>query len=200
MRTGKLTALAVAKLMRARKPGLVGDGGNLYAQGGSSWIFRYWRDREDHWMGLGALYDVTLAEARMEAQEQRKLLRRGIDPIEARRASRTAQKAATVTFRQEAETYIEAHAAGWRNEREADQWRASLRDHVYPVFGDRPIADIETADVLAALTPIWSTKAVTAGRARLRIERVLDAAKARGLRSGDNPGAWKNHWIVCCQR
>jgi integrase len=98
-----------------------------------------------------------------------------------------------VTFRQEAERFVAAHAAGWRNEREADQWLASLRDHVYPVFGDRPIADIETADVLAALTPVWSTKAVTAGRVRLRIERVLDAAKARGLRSGDNPAAWKNH-------
>jgi integrase len=84
-------------------------------------------------------------------------------------------------------------AAGWRDVREADQWRASLRDYAYPVIGDRPIADIETADVLAALTPIWSTKAVTAGRVRLRIERVLDAAKVRGLRSGDNPAAWKNH-------
>jgi integrase len=193
MQTGKLTALAVAKLRRERKPGLRSDGGGLCVQNGSSWVFRYWRDREDHWMGLGSLIDVTLAEARAEAQEQRKVLRNGMDPIEARKVARAAQKVATVTFRQEAEAYIESHAAGWRGGKSADQWRASLRDHAYPVFGDRPIADIETADVLRALTPIWTTRAVTAGRVRGRVEAILDAAKAHGLRTGENPSRWKGH-------
>ena len=187
MRTGKLTALAVAKLMRERKPGLKGDGGGLCVQDGSSWVFRYWRNGRDRWMGLGSLSDLTLAEARVEAQEQRKLLRNGIDPIEARKAAQAAEKAAAVTFEQEAEAFIVAHAPGWRGGKSADQWRASLRDHVYPVFANRPIADIETADVLRALTPIWTTRAVTAGRVRGRIEAILDAAKARGLRSGENP-------------
>lgn len=47
--------------------------------------------------------------------------------------------------------------------------------------------------MLAALTPIWSDKHETATRVRQRIEAVLSAAKARGLRFGENPAAWRGH-------
>jgi integrase len=195
MRTGKLTALFVREV---KKPGKYPDGGNLYlqvAEGGSkSWLFRYDDlNGRDRWMGLGGLDIVTLAQARELALEKRKLRRQGVDPIAARKALQASRKAATVTFRQEAETYIEAHRAGWRGGASEEQWRQSLEAYVYPSLGDMPVGEVGVSDVLGVLKAIWSTKAVTAGRVRLRIERVLDAAKARGLRSGDNPAAWRNH-------
>jgi integrase len=52
---------------------------------------------------------------------------------------------------------------------------------------------IWTEDVLAALKPLWLTKPETASRLRGRIERVLSAAKAKGLRTGENPAAWRGH-------
>lgn len=53
------------------------------------------------------------------------------------------------------------------------------------------LKDIRTFDILEVIRPIWDTKQETASRVRQRIERVLDAAKAQGLRTGDNPAAWR---------
>jgi integrase len=192
--TNRLTALQCA---RATRRGMIGDGNGLYlqiAEGGTkSWILRFKRGGRTRHFGIGPLHTVTLAEARQRAAEARLTLLDGGDPIEARKARRQLRKAATVTFRQEAETYIEAHAAGWRGGASEEQWRQSLEAYVYPSLGDMPVSDVGVSEVLGVLTPVWSTKAVTAGRVRLRIERVLDAAKARGLRSGDNPARWRGH-------
>jgi integrase len=98
-----------------------------------------------------------------------------------------------MTFRQCAEAYIRAHSAGWRNAKHAAQWPASLATHVYPVFGALPVEAIDTALVMRAIEPMWETTPETASRVRGRIENVLDWAKARGLRDGANPAAWKGH-------
>jgi integrase len=193
LRTGKLTALQVT---RATKPGMLNDGGGLYLQigdsGSKSWILRYKRDGKSHYFGLGPLGVVGLAEARQKAIEARRLIFDGKDPIEARRASRAAQ-AKAVTFREAAEAYIAAHQPGWRSGKHLRQWTQSLADYAYPVLGDMKMDAIETTDVLRALAPVWTEKPVSAGRIRNRIELVLDAAKARGLRSGENPAAWRGH-------
>jgi integrase len=193
LRIGKLTALQVT---RATKPGMLGDGGSLYLQigdsGTKSWILRYKRGGKSHYFGLGPLSLVTLSEARQKAVEARRLLLDGKDPIEARRASRAAV-AKAVTFREAAEAHIAAHRPGWRSAKHAEQWTQSLGAYAYPVLGDMRIDTIETADVLRTLQPIWITKPVSAGRVRNRIELILDAAKARGLRSGENPAAWRGH-------
>jgi integrase len=192
LRIGKLTALQVTRATRARTPGLINDGGGLYLKEGSSWVFRYARGRKRHDLGLGPALDVSLAEARQKAAEGRRLLLDGTDPIEARRASRAAQ-AKAVTFREAAEAYIAAHQPGWRSNKHLRQWEQSLASYAYPVLGDMKVDAIETADVLRALAPVWVDKPVSAGRIRNRIELVLDAAKARGLRSGENPAAWRGH-------
>lgn len=57
----------------------------------------------------------------------------------------------------------------------------------------KPIDEITTDDILSILNPIWKSKHETANRLRGRIERVLNAAKARGLRSGENPAQWRGH-------
>jgi integrase len=128
------------------------------------------------------------------------LVRDGVDPLDQRRAARTAQRvdaaradAATMTFLQCADAYIEAHRAGWKNAKHEAPWPATLKSYAYPVMGTLPVATVDTALVLKVLQPIWATKTETAGRGRARIEAVLDWAKVAGYRDGDNPAVWKGN-------
>jgi integrase len=98
-----------------------------------------------------------------------------------------------MTFRQCAEGYIESHKSGWKSDKHAGQWLATLQTYSYPVIGSLGVGEIETAHILKILQPIWNTKTETASRVRGRIEKVLDRAKALKLRSGENPALWKGH-------
>jgi integrase len=82
---------------------------------------------------------------------------------------------------------------GWKNPKHADQWINTLRAYAFPVFGNKPVAEVTTDNVLATLEPIWQAKHETATRVRQRIEAVLSAAKAWGLRTSENPAAWRGH-------
>jgi integrase len=194
---GKLNHLAVS---RASKRGYLSDGGGLYLQisasGAKSWVFRYRDAGRLRELGLGAAHTFTLAEARKRAIEQRKLRADGVDPIEHRHTQRSKAKldaARAMTFRKCAEAYIDAHGKGWKNEKHAAQWPATLSTYAYPVFGDLPVQSIDVALVTKALELIWRDKTETASRLRGRIEAVLDWAKARGYRHGDNPARWRGH-------
>jgi hypothetical protein len=198
----RLSAMAVAK---ASEPGMYGDGGGLWLQitasknGGrpnKSWIFRYAAGSRTREMGLGSLATVSLAEAREAALASRKLGFAGLDPIEVRKAERTATAASTVramTFDQCAEGYIEAHRAGWRSAKHAAQWPATIGQYVSPVFGRLPVDQVDTGLVLRVLEPIWREMPETANRLRGRIERILDWAAARGYRARENPARWRGH-------
>jgi len=194
---GKLTALGVARL---KTPGMYGDGYGLWLQvtgrGAKSWIYRFTLAGRSREMGLGSAQTFSLAEARDRARECRKLTADGIDPIEIRNEKRQQaelEAARSVTFVQCAKAYYEAHKAGWRNETHLKQWPASMEAYVYPVFGDLPVAAIDTGLVMKVLEAIWTTKAETATRVRGRIEVVLDWATTRGYRRGENPARWKGH-------
>ena len=193
----KLSALAVSK---ANKPGLYGDGAGLWLQvskaGNKSWLLRYMLDGKAREMGLGAVHTVSLAEARERAAESRKLLLEGIDPLEVKRQRKQQSRldaAKSMTFAECAEAYIAAHRAGWSNAKHAAQWVNTLKQYANPVFGELSIAAIDTGLVLKALEPIWQKKTETATRIRQRIESVLDWAKVRGYREGENPARWRGH-------
>ncbi|HEY1244597.1 MAG TPA: integrase arm-type DNA-binding domain-containing protein [Hyphomicrobiaceae bacterium] len=179
--------------------GMHGDGAGLYLQvtaTGRSWIFRYQLDGRRREMGLGSLDNVGLAAARQAAQDARSVLAGGQDPIEARKASRAAQRSAeaqAVTFEEAAEAYIAANEAAWRNPKHRAQWRATLKAYAFPVLGKLAVGAIDTGLVLKVLEPIWQKKPETASRVRGRIETVLAAATARGQRTGPNPAQWRNH-------
>lgn len=188
--TNRLIATQINKL----PAGMHADGGNLWLQvspaGTRSWSLRFTMHGKQREMGLGPLTTITLAEARAKALEARKQLLDGIDPIEARKALRTraALAAATaMTFRACAEAYIEAHKAGWKNPVHAAQWPATMQAYVYPAIGDTPVQAVDVDQVLKVLLPIWTTKTETASRVRGRVERILDWAKVRGFRTGENP-------------
>ncbi|MEV8879189.1 tyrosine-type recombinase/integrase [Mesorhizobium ciceri] len=201
-----LSAVEVAK---KAKPGTYGDGGGLYlqvaksaakgAQEGDvtkSWLFRFMIGGKARYMGLGDVQTFSLKEARERARDARQKVTDGIDPIEVRKekkATLRAEDAKRVTFKQASERYITAHSAGWKNAKHAEQWRNTLATYAWPVIGDLPVAKVDTAHVMQILEPIWATKTETATRVRGRVELVLDWAKARHYRSGDNPARWRGH-------
>lgn len=193
----RLTSDAIRK---ATAPGYYADGAGLYLQvtpgGGRSWIFRYQLRGRPREMGLGPVNAYSLAEARREAADARKLKSRGIDPLDQKRlqeAAKQAEAAKLVTFKEETEAYIAAHCTAWRNDKHGSQWRTTMRAYVYPIIGGVPIAEIDTGLVVKVLEPIWTTKTETAHRIRGRIERVLSRATSVGRRSGMNPAQWKSH-------
>ena len=190
--TNRLTALAV---QRATKRGMYGDGAGLYlqvAEGGSkSWILRFKRGGRTRHFGIGPLHVVSLAEARLRASVARLMLLDGRDPIEARRASRAAT-AKVMTFDQCAAAYIAAHRPGW-TATHAEQWRQTIATFANPVIGDMDVRAIETADVMRVLGDLWKQKTITASRLRGRIEAILDWARVRGYRTGENPARWRGH-------
>jgi integrase len=192
-----LTALKVEKV---RKPGMYADGGGLYLrvtpEGTKNWVLRFMIDRRPRWMGLGPLALYGLQEARTKALDARRKRHEGIDPIAARRAERARQRldaAKAVSFKQCAEAYISSHRAGWRNSKHAGQWGATLATYAYPVIGALPVQAVDTGLVLKVLEPIWTAKPETAGRVRGRLESILDFAKVRGERDGENPARWRGH-------
>ncbi len=142
-------------------------------------------------MGLGPVIDISLADARLAAAECRKHLLAGLDPIDKRAAQRKPARA--VTFRAVADMYLAAHESGWRNPQHRWQWSQTLEKHVFPRIGDSPVDAVTTGDVMSILEPIWQTIPETASRVRGRIEVVLDYAKSREWRSGDNPARWRGH-------
>ena len=171
---------------------------NLYLQigedGRRSWLFRYQLGGRAHQMGLGSADLRTLAEAReLVHAERRRLHLEGVDPLQHRRATAKLDAARGVTFQECAAQYLAAHRSGWRSNKHAQDWTSSIRDHVLPVIGDLSVSSIDTAAVMRVLEPIWRDRTETASRVRGRIESVLDWAKVRGYRDGENPARWRGH-------
>ena len=165
--------------------------------GAKSWILRYERHGRERMMGLGSAADFNLREARERARAARQLLADGHDPLEQKHAARAAAKLAAqkkLTFRDASLRYFDQNEKRWKSASHRDQFLASLRAHAFGTLGDMDVAAIDTADVLRAIEPIWTTKSVTADRVRNRVEAVLDWSVVRGHRPpGTNPARWRGH-------
>jgi len=189
-------ALTAVKVKSLKKPGLYADEKNLYLKvgesGTKSWVFRYTRKKKLTNMGLGPYPDVKLSEARELAYEERKVLRRYLDPLEERNKRKRVLLAQTNSFSDVMEDYIAAKSVGW-TEKHTKQFRNTLTTYALPFLKNIPIDDIATQDILKVLRPIWESKNETASRVRGRVEMVLDFATATELRTGDNPARWKGH-------
>ena len=184
---GNLTARKVV----TAKPGKYSDGGNLYLivseTGARKWVLRFtWRGRAKE-MGLGSAASVPLADAREKAASARRKIAHGLNPIDERKRDGDIP-----TFGEMADDVRETLSAGFRNEKHKAQWKSTLETYAAPLRS-KPVDTIHTDDLLAVLKPIWTTKAETASRLRGRIEKVLDAAKAKGFRDGENPARWRGH-------
>lgn len=173
-------------------PGRHADGGNLYLTvspaGARSWVFLYRgpRSRKIE-MGLGPARDVPLGVAREKAAAARRLLAEGKSPLEAKRAEQ-----AVPTFGEAADDLIATMRPSWKNAKHRAQWEMTMLVYAEPIRETR-VDQVQTAEVLQILRPLWQAKPETASRVRGRIERVLDAARAQGHRCGENPARWKGH-------
>src|SRR5262245_22345543 len=179
-----LSATLVRSLV---KPGRYIDGNGLYlevdASGAKRWVLRTVIKGKRCDIGLGGLTVVSLAKAREEAAKMRQLARSGGDPLQERRKERQT----IPTFEDAARQFHENHSKSFRNTKHSNQWIDSLDTYAFPTLGARRVDQIESADVLKVLTPIWLTIPETARRIRQRMKAVFDWAKASGFRSGDNP-------------
>lgn len=216
---GKLTALKVkaarAKVDAAGRAvkTTFHDGDGLFLScaptGARTWVLRIQVDGKRRDIGLGSVdvegagrnafaaddrrldetplmlrKSLTLAEAREKASALRKLAKAGADPI----AERDRLRTKIPTF---AEAMVEAHKAlksGW-SEKTEKAFLASLNDHAVPKLGMLKVDAIGSADIIAALAPIWTDKPLMARKVRSRIGQVLAFAKAKGWRSDPLPDA-----------
>lgn len=187
----------VTALLKAGAKGQHAAGNGLYlkvnGQNKGSWFYRYKVDGKTRRMGLGSTNTVSLADARQKAAEQKLLLAKGVDPLKEREALEQQRMAKVITFDMVAADYIAAQHPSWTNAKHAQQWENTLATYASPVIGELAPKDITTEHLLTILTPIWNTKKETASRVRNRIELVLNAAKARKLRTGENVAAWRGH-------
>jgi integrase len=176
------------------EPNVYSDGGGLYLRvrtSGRSWFYIGTLEGRRIELGLGSAVDITLAKAREKAGAIRSMLLDGIDP-RAERAKAKVKKKPAETFGTFAIGLVDDIEDGFKNLKHRQQWRNTLTTYAQPLFA-LPIAEVTTENILAVLQPIWLSKPETASRVRGRIERVLDAAKVKGLRSGENPARCRGH-------
>ena len=187
-----------------REPGKHYDGGGLMllaaptarkGEVNKSWLFRFQIDKRERYMGLGSTRVVSLAEARAKANEARKLLASGVDPLTHRNAERMAARTAalhTAIFKECLDGLLASHGDRWRT-KHLRQWQNSMATYCKPLL-DLNVADIDTGAVLRVIEPEWKRAPQTMDRVRRRIGEVLGFAEVRGYRkAGPLPTRWKNH-------
>lgn len=186
-----LNRLGAKQVEKLNAPGRHSDGGGLYLAIDNAsrrrWVFMYVRDGRRVELGLGGVRDMTLASARVEATFLRAVLAKGGDPKAVR-----LRDDKVPTFGEAADDYIEAMKPGWKNEKHQAQWEMTLKKYAEPIRRQR-VDEITTQDVLEILKPLWNRVPVSAMRLRGRIENILDAARAKGHRAGENPARWRGH-------
>lgn len=197
----ELSALDVKRLQhpgtRANVTFAVGGVSGLLLQitpnGGRTWLLRVSVGGKRREIGLGGFPDVTLAQARERARETKDKIRRGVDPVEERKAARAALAATRrrgLTFAEATDRCLAAKLDAFKNAKHRQQWENTLQTYAMPELGKMLVDDITVQDVLRVLKPIWQSKTETAKRLRGRIEAVLSWATVAGHRSGDNPARW----------
>lgn len=201
--------LSARKVETVKEIGKYSDGNGLYlrvAEDGKRWLFMGTLNGKRIELGLGSALSVSLADARDKAAENRALLAAGKDPRKVRKEQAAAEAAKNdrPTFGDFTLEFIDTQKAAWRNDKHRDQWIFTMSvkkdaegnwiDDGYCLsIRKKYVDEIDTEMLLEILKPIWTVKPETARRVRGRIETILDAAKARGKRSGENPARWRGH-------
>ena len=179
-------ALSADFCRNVAEAGRYADGNGLYLHvdpsGARRWVQRLVIHGRSRGLGLGSYALVSLAQARRKALANRKLARRGGDPLRGKPDS-----VRVPTFENAAGRVLDIYSQAWRDgSNTAKQWWASMHDHVFPHIGGKTVDEVTTADIMAALLPIWTSKHVTARKVRQRIGTVMRWAIAQGYRQ-DNP-------------
>lgn len=197
---GKLTAKQVEHLT---EPGTYEDGDGLRMvikdSGRKFWVLRFQLHGKRREMGLGGYPQLDLKKARAAVYEHKGQILNGTDPLAKRQAEQAAQREAErreqaqqITFEKLATDYRDAHGSSW-SEKWRKGWLRKLELYAFSTIGKLSADQVETKHLIKVLQPLWSTKTRTADEVRGQIEQILDAARARGLRTGENPARWRGH-------
>ena len=185
-------SLSAAFVRAVKAHGAYSDGIGLTLRvdrSGKRWVQRVTINGRRHNIGLGGYPVVSLAKARDLALANAQAIRDGRNPIvEKRQAREERRKPDKPTFSEAAAKVIESRRPTWRNAKHGAQWSSTLGTYAYPIIGKKPVDEVNTADILAVLTPIWVVKSETASRVRQRMETVFDWIIAQGWRQ-DNPAS-----------
>jgi integrase len=183
--TMALTDTEIRRSKPTDRPYKLSDGRGLHLlitpAGGRLWRWKYRFDSAEKLMALGQYPDVALAEARERHNAARKRLASGIDPMAERMAEKTAVKVATEhTFEKIAELWLE-HWRGNKSARHSATTQNRLKANVYPVLGDRPIAEVEPMELVRLAKDIEARGASDMAKRILQIVgMVLRYAVAHG--------------------
>ncbi|MGA0564476.1 tyrosine-type recombinase/integrase [Ancylobacter sp. VNQ12] len=172
-----------------------GEGLCLHTKGAKRyWVFIYTRRGRRRELGLGpygtGAGEVSLAAARVKADEVRAILAAGGDPFAETEARKVA--APIITFGEIFDQYVELKKSQWRGRQTEARWKRTATMYAKGLR-KLPIADVTTDDVVKVLKPIWTVMPESAAKVREHIKLVLDHAKARKLRTGENPAEWRGH-------
>lgn len=180
-------ALSAVFVRQVSAPGRYFDGQGLFLRvadnGARYWVQRITIRGKRCEIGIGNPSLVSLSEARELAITNRKAARAGDDPLALKRRAE-----AILTFEQATRKVHELHKPTWKNEKHAAQFLSTLEAYAFPRLGPIKAAEVTSADVLAALSSIWTDKPETARRVRQRIGMVMKWCIAQGWRK-DNPAA-----------
>lgn len=173
----RLTPLSVSRA----KPGLHCDGGGLYlrvdASGARRWEVRLTIQGTRHTIGIGSTRDESLADARIEAARLRRMAKKGGNPL----AEKQHERRSGVTFERVARQVHEDESKAFKNRKYQAQWLDSLVRFAFPLLGEKSIDSITSGDILAVLSPLWTTKHATAANVKRRLHRVFEHAEVKGL-------------------
>jgi len=183
--------------IRRSKPGdspyKLSDGHGLYLlvkpNGGRLWRWKYRFDGKEKLMALGTYPELSLADARERHVMARRQLANGIDPMGERKAEKTAVMVATEhTFKKIAEQWLE-HWRGNKSARHSETTLNRLKANVYPILGNRPIAEVEPMELVRLAKDIEARGASDMAKRILQIvSMVCRFAVAHGY-AKRNPAA-----------
>lgn len=170
---------------KAAGPGKYADGGGLWLykrdDGGAQWVMRYTLHGRRHEMGLGRFPDVTVREARGNAESWRAKVRQGVDPIKHRERERRDAARNMHLLKDIALDAFESRKAELKGDGKAGRWFSPVELHILPKLGKMPVSEIDQRDIRDTLQPIWHDKADTARKAMNRLSICMRHAAALGL-------------------
>jgi integrase len=189
--------LSARKVETIARPGYHADGDGLYlvvdASGARRWAYIYHSAGKRREMGLGRM---GLKEARETAEEVRRQIRKGIDPITARRQARAATNGIPTFEAIAAEVITDAQARS-TNDKVRYQWDLLLGPRYCGPILQKRINEITTLDIEQVLRPVWRSKPETGRKLLVRLRRVFDYARVHmrdrhGIAMPGNPAAWQD--------
>jgi integrase len=159
------------------------------------WIFRFTFCGCRHDLSLGSFPAVSLSNAKTKALKLRGQLFNGINPANSRKEEKAQKQLANkhFSFEKFASDYVHHMSPKWTTHKNEADWQSTIMRFANPVIGTMDLETITTNHIMKILTPIWTSKHVTAARLRARLEKIFSAAITSGYRSSMNPAKWNGH-------